>query len=77
MKYLELLIEELNENTEFNLRAIAWQHHGKTATRILINRKKTDLDKIVRAVQLFGLRHDRLLNGDQVRTAINGLMSQT
>jgi hypothetical protein len=72
--YLELLLEEINEKTEFKLRAINWKTYSDVLTRIQVKTKEADLDEVVRAVQVFGLRRDKILDGDKVRTAIIGLL---
>jgi hypothetical protein len=72
--YLELLLEEINEKTEFKLRAINWKTYNDILTRIQVKTKAADLDEVVRAVQVWGLRQDKLLDGDKVRTAIKGLL---
>lgn len=72
--YLELLLEEINEKTEFKLRAINWKTYNDILTRIQVRTKAADLDEVVRAVQVLGLRQDKLLDGDKVRMAIKGLL---
>jgi len=73
--YLELLVEEINQRTEFRLRTIAWHKYGGSATRILFQTKETDLDSVVRAVQILGLKHNKLLDVSRVKTAIDGLLN--
>lgn len=72
--YVELLVEEINERTEFNLRTIGWHHYGKELTRLLVRKKRADLEGIVRSVQALGLSKHRVLDGDKVRAVINGLV---
>ena len=74
--YLELLVEEINEKTEFNLRIIGWHHYGKENSRILVKKEEADLEGVVRAVQVLGLAKNKLLDGSKVRAAINGLMGE-
>ena len=72
--YTELLVEEINEKTEFSLRVIGWHHYSKDLTRVLVKKNQADLEEVVRAVQVFGLSRNRLLYGDTVRAMINGLI---
>src|SRR6266404_4017024 len=72
--YTELLAEEINEKTEFSLRVIGWHHYSKELTRVLVKKSPADLEGVVRAVQVFGLSKNRLLDGDRVRAMINGLI---
>jgi hypothetical protein len=71
---VEVLIEEINEQSDFRLRAIPWRESGQVHTRILVKKKDTDWDNIVHAVQVFGLTQNKTLSGDKVRAAIDGLM---
>jgi hypothetical protein len=74
---VELLVEEINEQTEFNLRTIGWHHYTKEQTRILVRKKRADLEEIVRAVQVWGLGRDKLLDGDCVRASLERLVGET
>ena len=62
---MELHLEEINEQTEFKLRAIGWRRYGKEQTRILLRKKRADLDDIVRAIQVWGLGKDRFAGPGQ------------
>jgi hypothetical protein len=73
---VELLLEEINEQTEFNLRTIGWHHYSKEQTRILVRKKLAGLDDIVRAVQVWGLGQDRLLDRGSIRAALDGLVGE-
>jgi hypothetical protein len=72
--YLELLLEEINEKTEFNLRAINWKSYSDILTRIHVKAKGENLDEVVRAVQVWGLRQNKLLANDKVKAAIKRLL---
>ena len=43
-------------------------------TRILVRKKRTGMEEVVRAVQVFGLSRNRVLEGDKVREAITSLL---
>jgi hypothetical protein len=72
---IEVLIEEINEQTDFRLRAVPWRKLGDVGTRILVKKKEVSLDRVVRAIQAFGLTQNRLLSSDKVKTTVNGLIS--
>lgn len=72
--YLELLVEEINEKTEFNLRTISWRKYSEVETRILVKTKESDMDGVIRAVQTLGLKHNKLLDVVKIRTEISRLM---
>jgi hypothetical protein len=69
-----VLAEEINEKTEFNLRAIPWHRRGREFTRILVKKKKTDLDGIVQTIQILGLGRRRLLDCENVRATVQALI---
>lgn len=75
--YLELLLEEINENTDFYLRPISWHHYNRELTRVLLKKRETDLERVVHAVQVFGLSKNRVLDGDKVREVISGLIGES
>jgi hypothetical protein len=71
---VEVLIEEMNEQTDLRLRAVPWRECGRVHTRILVKKKEASLDSVVRAVQALGLTRNKVLSGDDVRIAIGRLM---
>jgi hypothetical protein len=73
---VELLVEEINEQTDFNLRTIGWHDYSKEETRILVRKKRAGLEEIVRAVQVWGLSRDKLLDADRVRAALGSLVGE-
>lgn len=73
--YLELLVEEINEKTEFDLRIQTWHHYGKAETRIRVKMKRLELESVVQTVQLYCLKNNRVLSRDQVEQAIKALLS--
>jgi hypothetical protein len=74
--YVALLVQEINDKTEFNLLVIGWHHYSKELTRILVKKKQADLETVVRTVQVLGLSKNRLLDGGMVRAAITGLIGE-
>jgi hypothetical protein len=74
--YLELLVAEINENTEYQLRILDWQDYLKNSTRILVRQKKTELEEVVRAIQGLGLQKDKILTKEKVKLALERLLGE-
>jgi hypothetical protein len=73
--YLELLVEEINDNTEFNLRTIPWHRYADEQTRILVKKKSSEIERIVRAVQHLALTENRVLDSERVMGAIQAIIN--
>jgi hypothetical protein len=73
--YIELLVEEINEKTEFDLRTQGWQHYNQEQTRIRVKKKKLEPANLVRMVQLYGLSKDRVLTDEEIQKAIEALLT--
>lgn len=73
--YIEVLLEEINERTDFRLRTVDWKHYGSTVTRILVKRKEDDLQTVTRSIQMLGLKQNRLVDGAKVAAAISALIT--
>jgi hypothetical protein len=43
-----MLVDEINENTHYNLRVQAWTHYSQVKSRIRVARKKTDMEDVLR-----------------------------
>ena len=74
--YLELLVEEINEKTEFKLRTLDWWGYPREATRILVKRKETDIHEVIRSIQVLGLKQNKLLSAEKVKAALIGLLAE-
>jgi hypothetical protein len=74
--YLELLVAEINENTDYQLRALDWRDYPNNSTRILVRQKKTEIDDVVRAIQGLGLQRDKILTKEKVRQALDDLLGE-
>ena len=72
--FLELLVEEINEKTEFKLTTIPWRRYSRETTRILVKKKETDLEGVVRSVLALGWSRNRALDAGKVREAIQVLL---
>ena len=74
--YLELLVEEINGGTEFHLRTVTWRHYAREGTRILVKKKGTGLEEIVRGVQVLALAENKVVGADKVRERILDLIRE-
>lgn len=72
--YIELLVEEINEKTEFDLRTQRWKDYSREQTRIRVKKKALELETLIRSLQLFGLTKDRPLEEAEVRETIEKLL---
>lgn len=75
--YTELLVEEINEKTEFDVRLIRWHHYSQEETRILVRKKKPDFEKLLQSVQVFALREGKLVEMEHARESINRLLGRS
>jgi len=73
--YLAMLVEEINEKTEFDLLLQPWQQHGNAETRIRVKHKRSEMDSLVRAIQLFGLSRNKTLDAERVKATVDALIS--
>ena len=70
---LQLLIDEINEKTSYQLRLLPWSHYSSKEHRILI-RRKDDLDaQITRMIQIRGLEKNVALSEAQIGEALQCL----
>jgi hypothetical protein len=73
--FFEMLAEEINAKTDFDLKLQPWQSYSTKSTRIRVGRKVSELDQVVRSIQVLAASHNKPLEGSQVRTAIESLLS--
>jgi hypothetical protein len=71
-----MLVDEINDKTDFDLRQQPWHEYSKITTRIRVKRKTAEMEKVVRVVQVLGLSRNKVLDADRVKTALDSLMSQ-
>ena len=48
--YLAMLVDEINEKTDYDLLLQPWQQHGNAETRIRVKHKPSEMDSLVRAI---------------------------
>ena len=73
--YLAMLVDEINEKTDYDLLLQPWQQHGNAETRIRVKHKPSEMDSLVRAIQLLGLSRNKALDADRVKAAVETLIS--
>jgi hypothetical protein len=73
--YIQMLLDEINEKTEYNLKIQPWKDCGKFATRILVEKKPLKVDQIVRQVQLLGLEKNKILEGAPIKAWLEQVCS--
>ena len=73
--YLQMLLDEINQSSDYHLRLQPWHHYGRLKSRIRVDRKRSDVDEVVRQIQFLALGRDSLLNAALVREAIENLIT--
>ena len=73
--YLQLVLDEINERTDYCLTLQPWHHYGRVQSRIRVDRKRSDVDKVVKQIQLLALGRGSLLNARLARDAIENLIT--
>lgn len=63
---VQMLIDEINEKTDYHLRIQIWKVYDRNSTRILVNQRTSDLDRIIREIQCFALKTDKVLMRQEV-----------
>jgi len=72
--YLAMLVEEINEKTEFGLLLQPWRKHGDLETRIRVKKKPSEMDSVLRAIQFNGLSRNKVLDSGRIKEAIDALL---
>ena len=70
-----MVVDEINEKTDYDLLLQPWQQHGNAETRIRVKHKPSEMDSLVRAIQLLGLSRNKALDADRVKAAVETLIS--
>ena len=75
--YIQMLIDEINQKTEYDLKIQPWRHYNSETTRILINKQRPELDCIVRDIQIHALDQGIHLSCESVRACIARLIEKS
>jgi hypothetical protein len=73
--YLQMLLDEINRRTEYDLALQPWQQHGKLKSRIRVSRTQSDLDDLVKRVQWAALQRGSTLDANLAREKIEHLIA--
>jgi hypothetical protein len=73
--YLDLLVDEINEHTEFMMRTIPWHSSNRFDTRILVKKKPIEISEIAKTVRLLALQRNRVVDLSEIRKAIENLIA--
>jgi hypothetical protein len=72
--YLQLLLEEINEKTGYDLTLQPWREYSDWKTRIRVAKKKSEESQLVRQLQLYGLEKGKHLDEPKVREMLAKLI---
>ncbi len=75
--YLQMLIDEINQNTAYDLALQPWHQHGRIKSRIRVSRKRTGIEDVVKQVQLLALERGGLLDAGIARDTIEKLAASS
>lgn len=73
--YLQLLIDEINERTDYELRLQPWREYAQVKSRICVRRKPTQMDRLVIQLRQISAERGKELGDAEARSAIECLLS--
>lgn len=73
--YIQLLIDEINEKTPYDLKLQPWKDYSDWKTRIRVRKKESEESKIIQQIQLYGLQNGKLLEEQRVREFLTQLLN--
>ena len=76
LAYLAMLVDEINDNADFDLRLQPWHHYSQVSTRIRVKKKPTEMDRVVYTIQMLGLSQNKLLDADRIKSTLVALLTQ-
>ena len=72
--FVQMLLDEINEKTEFWLKIRMWKNYSTRKTRVSVKRKIPEIDQIIRQIQLLGIAENKLLKADVIKETLQGLL---
>jgi hypothetical protein len=72
--YIQLLIDEINDKTPYDLKLQPWKDYSDWKTRIRVRKKESEESKIIQQIQLYGLQKGKLLEEQRVRELLTQLL---
>jgi hypothetical protein len=75
--YLQLLIDEINERTNYELRLQPWYEYNRMRSRIVVKKKRHGVEEVIRQLQALACEQGRNLNAARTRHVIDNLIAVT
>ena len=74
--FLQMLLDELNDRTEYDLSLQPWRQHGAIKSRIRVRRKRSTLDDLILQLQSWALRSGIHVDGERARASLESLLGE-
>ena len=73
--YFTMLAEEIEERTEWNVSVHSWHGGWGGAThRLLVRRKATQFEEVVRRIQILGINQGKVLAREKIESALHTIL---
>jgi hypothetical protein len=72
--YLQLLVDEINERTNYNLTVHPWRDFGQVKSRIVIKYKATAIEGVVSQLRQIAALRGKLVDDKQLHAAVQSLI---
>jgi hypothetical protein len=72
--FLQLLVDEINQKTLYDLSLQPWQENSECKTRIRVAKKESEEMQVVRQLQFYGLQKGKLLSEDKLKALLASLI---
>lgn len=73
--YLQMLLDEVNERTEYDLSIQPWRHHGAMKSRVRVGHKRNGVDELISRLQVCAVTRGIHVDAERARTCIEGLLA--
>jgi hypothetical protein len=73
--YLQLLVDEINEHTSYDLTLQPWREYNRVKTRIIIRGKRPRIEDVLSQLRQIFAERGRSWDGDTIRAALERLLS--
>src|SRR5262249_14397127 len=75
--YLQLLIDEINERTSYELKLQPWREYNEVKSRITFRKKPVRIDSIATQLCLIAAEQGKYLDSAEVRKTIDNILAGT
>lgn len=72
--FLQLLVDEINQKTSYELSLQPWYEHSNCKTRIRVAKKESEEMQIVRQLQFYGLQKGKIFTESKIKALLVSLM---